>query len=33
MIAIVGVMLGSGYSPEMLGRAGEWLVSLAMLGA
>ncbi|MBE9557056.1 MAG: AbrB family transcriptional regulator [Proteobacteria bacterium] len=33
MIAIVGVMLGSGYSPEMLDRAGEWLVSLGMLGA
>ena len=31
MIAVVGVMLGSGYSPEMLDRAGEWLVSLGML--
>lgn len=31
MIAVVGIMLGSGYSPEILGRAGEWLGSLAML--
>lgn len=31
MIAVVGVMLGAGYSPEIFGRAGEWLGSLAML--
>ncbi len=31
MIAVVGVMLGSGYSPAMLDRAGDWLTSLAML--
>ncbi|MBP5857361.1 AbrB family transcriptional regulator [Marivibrio halodurans] len=33
MIAILGIMLGSGFSPEMLGRASQWAVSLAMLGA
>lgn len=31
MIVVVGVMLGSAYSPEMLDRAGQWLASLAML--
>ena len=31
MIVVVGIMLGSGYSPEILDRGGEWLGSLAML--
>lgn len=31
MIVVVGIMLGSGYRPEMLDRAGEWLGSLSML--
>jgi len=33
MIVVVGVMLGSGYSPEMLERVAQWMTSLAMLGA
>jgi membrane AbrB-like protein len=31
MIAVVGIMLGAGFSPAMLDRAGEWLGSLSML--
>lgn len=31
MIVVVGIMLGSGYRPEMLDRIGEWLGSLSML--
>lgn len=31
MIVVVGIMLGSGYSPAMLDRIGDWLASLAML--
>ena len=31
MIVVVGIMLGSGYNPAMLDRAGEWLGSLSML--
>jgi membrane AbrB-like protein len=33
MIVVVGVMLGSGYNPEMLDRIGGWLASLGMLWA
>ncbi|NMM46387.1 AbrB family transcriptional regulator [Rhodospirillaceae bacterium KN72] len=33
MITILGVMLGSGFSPDMLQRAGEWTISLALLAA
>lgn len=33
MIAILGIMLGSSFSPEMMERAGQWAASLAMLGA
>jgi len=32
MVAVLGVMLGSGFSPEMVGRMGEWAISLAVLG-
>jgi len=31
MIAVLGVMLGSGFSPEMLAQLGDWAVSLASL--
>lgn len=31
MVAVLGVMLGSGFSPEMLDRIGDWALSLAML--
>lgn len=31
MIVVVGIMLGSGYRPEMLDRAGDWLGSLTLL--
>lgn len=31
MIVVVGIMLGSGYRPEIVDRAGEWLGSLSML--
>jgi hypothetical protein len=31
MVAVLGVMLGSGFSPEMLDRIGEWALSLAAL--
>ena len=33
MIMVLGVMLGSGFTPSMLERAGEWAASLALLGA
>jgi membrane AbrB-like protein len=33
MIVVVGVMLGSGYNPEMLDRIGDWTASLGMLWA
>jgi membrane AbrB-like protein len=33
MVAVLGLMLGSGFSPEILGRASEWMLSLAMLAA
>jgi len=33
MIMVLGVMLGSGFTPSMMERAGEWAASLAMLGA
>lgn len=31
MIAVLGVMLGSGFPPEILERVGEWAISLAAL--
>jgi membrane AbrB-like protein len=31
MVTVLGVMLGSGFSPEMLERVGEWALSLAAL--
>ena len=31
MVAVLGVMLGSGFSPEILGRLADWGLSLAML--
>lgn len=31
MVAVLGVMLGSGFSPEILERVGEWAISLAAL--
>ncbi|MEM7121367.1 MAG: AbrB family transcriptional regulator [Pseudomonadota bacterium] len=31
MLAVLGVMLGSSFSPEILDRAGEWVISLACL--
>jgi len=31
MVAILGVMLGAGFAPEMLDRAGQWAISLTML--
>ncbi len=31
MVAVLGVMLGSGFSPEMLAHLGDWAVSLASL--
>lgn len=33
MMAVLGVMLGSGFAPEILGRLGEWTVSLIGLAA
>ncbi|MCR9220235.1 MAG: AbrB family transcriptional regulator [Alphaproteobacteria bacterium] len=32
MIMVLGVMLGSGFTPSMLERAGDWAASLALLG-
>ncbi len=31
MVTVLGIMLGSGFSPEMLERIGEWALSLASL--
>jgi len=31
MTAILGVLLGSRFAPEILGQAGQWLISLSML--
>ncbi len=31
MVTVLGVMLGSGFSPEMLDRVGDWAVSLSAL--
>jgi membrane AbrB-like protein len=31
MVAVLGVMLGSGFTPEMADRAGQWAISLALL--
>jgi len=31
MVTVLGIMLGSGFSPEMLDRIGEWALSLASL--
>ncbi len=31
MIMILGIMLGSAFTPDMLGRAGDWVISLALL--
>ncbi len=31
MICIIGVMLGSGFSPDMISRIGDWAVSMALL--
>jgi len=31
MVAVLGVMLGSGFTPEILARLGEWSISLAAL--
>lgn len=31
VIVVIGVMLGSGFSPAMLGQLGDWAVSLAIL--
>ncbi len=31
MVAVLGVMLGSGFRPEMLGHLGEWALSLSAL--
>ena len=31
MVAVLGVMLGSGFSPEILARFGEWLISLLLV--
>lgn len=31
MVAVLGIMLGSGFSPEILARLGEWSISLAAL--
>jgi membrane AbrB-like protein len=31
MVAVLGIMLGSGFSPEILARLGDWGLSLAML--
>jgi len=33
MIMVLGVMLGSGFTPSMIDRAGEWAASLALLSA
>lgn len=33
MVAILGIMLGSGFTPEIVERMGEWVLSLAMLAA
>lgn len=31
MVAVLGVLLGSSFTPEILGRLGEWAISLALL--
>ncbi|MEE8504878.1 MAG: AbrB family transcriptional regulator, partial [Kiloniellales bacterium] len=31
MVAVLGLMLGSSFSPEILDRLGDWAASLAML--
>lgn len=31
MVTVLGVMLGSGFAPEMLDRAGQWAISLSLL--
>ncbi len=31
MVTVLGVMLGSGFTPEMLDRAGQWAISLSLL--
>jgi len=31
VVAVIGVLLGSGFAPEMIAQAGAWLVSLAVL--
>ncbi|HEM47074.1 MAG TPA: hypothetical protein ENO23_08520, partial [Alphaproteobacteria bacterium] len=31
MVVVLGIMLGSGFTPSVLEQAGEWLVSLALL--
>ena len=31
MVAVLGVMLGSSFSPDLLSRAGEWMISLSCL--
>ncbi|MEQ8369530.1 MAG: AbrB family transcriptional regulator [Alphaproteobacteria bacterium] len=33
MIAVIGVMLGSAFTPDLLSRAGEWAVSIGILAA
>jgi membrane AbrB-like protein len=33
MIAVIGVMLGSAFTPELLDRAGQWFTSMAILAA
>lgn len=32
MVLVLGVLLGSGFTPEIVGRLQEWAVSIAMLG-
>lgn len=31
MVTVLGIMLGSGFAPEMLDRAGQWAISLGLL--
>lgn len=31
MVTVLGIMLGSGFAPEMLDRAGQWALSLSLL--
>lgn len=33
MVLVLGVMLGSGFTPDLINQLGDWLVSLAFLGA